>query len=156
MLTDRSRLIPWWSRFCQLGSLYHPSPPPLCPGLFRSALGPLVLLCVPSTGVGKAICYIIVASGWYKSLQGTHKKLLQMYKKGEGGAFNPKTCRQSACKVPTTFAVEKRRRKRMSKVYVNVLAPKGGRNVYDMRDERNAGVVRFGFPALECPLYRCW
>jgi len=66
--------------------------------------------------------------GWYKSLQGT-KKLLQVYKKGEGDAFKSRACGPNTRKVRTAFVVKKRRRKRMSKINVNVLAPKGNYDV---------------------------
>jgi len=57
-----------------------------------------------SEHMGKAICYIIVASGGTSHYK-VHKKLLQMYKKGEGGAFESRECGQNAHKVRTMFVV---------------------------------------------------
>jgi len=78
--------------------------------------------------VGKAICYIIVASVGTSQYK-VHEKLLQVYKKGEGDAFKSRACRRNTHKVRTKFVVEKRRRKRISKINVNVLAPKGNCDV---------------------------
>lgn len=54
--------------------------------------------------MGKAICYIIVASGGTSHYK-VHKKLLQMYKKGEDGAFKSRGCGQNAHEVRTMFVV---------------------------------------------------
>jgi hypothetical protein len=77
---------------------------------------------------GEAIRYIIVASagtGRYR----VHKKLQQVYKKGEAGAFKSRACRRDTQKVWTMFVVEKRRRERISKINANVLAPRGSHDV---------------------------
>ena len=58
----------------------------------------------------------------------THKKLLQIYKKDEGGAFKSRAYKQNAHNC-ADYAVKKQRRKRISKINVNVLAPKGNLDV---------------------------
>lgn len=134
MLTDLSRLI------LDFLSLAHSIPKATRVPVPSGTVGPLVspteapLFRSVAKHMGKAICYIIVASDDVQDVTWYTKRLLRMYKKGESGAFKSRACRRNAHKVRTMFVAEKQRRKRISKINVNVLTPKGNHD-YEMRDD---------------------